>query len=709
VTAGSQEKRAPSRRLRRATVAALVATGLVSSSVLMPGLAAAAVPTFPDNLVVFPDRDFITIEGYQDHVGEEALVEVKRAGQVVGSAKGKVEAGDVAFEINHPGGYCWGAGTGVNVTPDIQPGDQVFISFASGGPAGDTTVQDAFVDTDSVLDEATRTLTITGHIADGVDQAQTEQRIVNPELKDTDIGRRDVRAVPGGIAASPGYASDLEFLPAATDDPATPINETAGPRFKATYIFDTLETARLAAGGGGERFMSWQLEDNDANRQGLTIAEYGELGGPGMGGCPAGPADVAPAKGNAGFALATDKKSMKVTWTPAEPVPGTPAITGYDVSVLGAAVNGVQPEIGARTGAGATSATISGLNDTASYTVEVRSLAGTKAGEPFPVKASASGGGATGDTTAPKLTATPAGQASSVTLSSDDTAASIYFVTYPTPTPPTDPNAPVPATPQVIDVVNGLPTEEAKLYTAPIAITGPTTVKFAAFDAAGNYDTGQADYTLATATAPGAPTVPVATGGMTSASLRWTAPTGTVTGYGVQLHSVETPTVPAGPVGELRETTTADPTLALTGLTPGDYTFTVKAKNSAGYGVESVKSAKFTVAVVSARITVLAGTWRTGDLRINGSTDQPAAAGSIRFYKAKADGTADTAAPVGGTVPQGLTAAAPPATGSTFNARYNTAATAGATNPGRIVAVLTSAGANPRVLGTSPVFTVTNK
>jgi hypothetical protein len=704
VTAGSQEKRAPSRRVRRATVAALVATGLVSSSVLMPGLAAAAVPTFPDNLVVFPDRDFITIEGYQDHVGEEALVEVKRAGQVVGSAKGKVEAGDVAFEINHPGGYCWGAGTGVNVTPDIQPGDQVSISFASGGLAGDMTVQDGFVDTDSVLDEASKTLTITGHIAAGVNQAQTEQRIINPELRDTDIGRRDVRALPGGITADTGYASSLEFLPGVPDDPATPANEATDPRFKATYIFDTIETARMAAGGGGERFMAWQIEDNDANRQGLTIAEYGELGGPGMGGCPAGPADVAPAKGNAGFALAPDKKSMKVTWTPAEPVAGTPAITGYDISVLGTAVNGVQPEVGARTGATATSATVSGLDPAATYTVEVRSLAGAKAGEPFPVKASASGGGATGDTTAPKLTATPAGQVSSVTLSADDPTAAIYYVTYPTPADPT-----APTIPQVIS--GGLPTDEAKLYTAPIAISGPTTVKYAAFDAAGNFDQGLTDYGLAAPAVPAAPTAPIGTGGMTSANLRWTAPTGTVTGYGVQLHSVETPTVPAGPVGELRETTTADPTLALTGLTPGDYTFTVKAKNGdAGYGAESVKSAKFTVAVVSARITVLAGTWRTGDLRINGSTDQPAAAGSIRFYKAKADGTADTAAPVGGTVPQGLTAAAAPATGSTFNARYNTAATAGATNPGRIVAVLTGVGANAgKVLGTSPVFTVTNK
>jgi hypothetical protein len=50
-----------------------VATGLVGSSLLIPGVAAAAVPAFPNNIVVFPDRDFVTIEGYQDRIGQEAL------------------------------------------------------------------------------------------------------------------------------------------------------------------------------------------------------------------------------------------------------------------------------------------------------------------------------------------------------------------------------------------------------------------------------------------------------------------------------------------------------------------------------------------------------------------------------------------------------------------------------------------------------------
>ena len=41
--------------------------------------------------------------------------------------------------------------------------------------------------------------------------------------------------------------------------------------------------------------MAWEAEDADANRQGLTIAEYGEPGGPGMGGCPNGPRQSGPA------------------------------------------------------------------------------------------------------------------------------------------------------------------------------------------------------------------------------------------------------------------------------------------------------------------------------------------------------------------------------------------------------------------------------
>ena len=125
-------------RLTRARIA-VIAVGVAATATVGGVVASAAVPTFPDNVVVFPDRDFVTIEGYQDHIGEDATVTVMRGTTLMGSAVGKVAEGDVAFEINHPGGYCWGAGGGPNVTPDIQKGDKVSIKFADG-TSGDTTV-----------------------------------------------------------------------------------------------------------------------------------------------------------------------------------------------------------------------------------------------------------------------------------------------------------------------------------------------------------------------------------------------------------------------------------------------------------------------------------------------------------------------------------------------------------------------------------------
>ncbi len=63
--------------------------------------------------------------------------------------------------------------------------------------------------------------------------------------------------------------------------------------------------------------MAWQEEDADGNRQGLTIAEFGEPGGPGMGGCPAGPGDAgAPKPGTASVVRCEDKTSLQVSVEP---------------------------------------------------------------------------------------------------------------------------------------------------------------------------------------------------------------------------------------------------------------------------------------------------------------------------------------------------------------------------------------------------------
>ena len=51
---------------------------------------------------------------------------------------------------------------------------------------------------------------------------------------------------------------------------------------------------RDLAAEGQMRALSWQVTDGAGNRQGLTISEFGELGGPGFGGCPSGPAALPP-------------------------------------------------------------------------------------------------------------------------------------------------------------------------------------------------------------------------------------------------------------------------------------------------------------------------------------------------------------------------------------------------------------------------------
>lgn len=213
----------------RAGIIGSVSAVLCATSLLAIPTANAAVPAFPNNVVVFPDRDFVTIEGYQERVGQTATVEVNRPGiGIVGSAKSVVAAGDVAFEINHPGGVCWGDGTDVKVTPDIKPGDKVSIKF-DGAEAGTTTVQDTYVNASSI--RSGNTVTVKGHVAAGVNTDQMEQRIVEPALKDTSVGRRDVRAVAGAPGGDTGYTSKLEFGPEGTNT------------FTATYVFDEAQAA----------------------------------------------------------------------------------------------------------------------------------------------------------------------------------------------------------------------------------------------------------------------------------------------------------------------------------------------------------------------------------------------------------------------------------------------------------------------------------
>lgn len=550
---------------RRAGIIATVSAVVCATSVFAIQSASAAVPAFPDNIVVFPNRDFVTIEGYQDHIGETATVEVRRGGKVVGSAQSEVLSGDVAFEINHPGGVCWGAGTGLNVTPDILPGDVVSISFA-GQSAGETTVQDTYVTEASALSGST--VTVKGYLGNGVNPAQMEQRIIEPALKDTGVGRRDVRALPGPLVPSDqgGYSSGLEI---------------SGNTFTATYVFDDAGAAEMAANAAGARAMAWQLADADDNRQGLTIAEYGEPGGPGMGGCPNGPLQSGP-PAPTDITAANVTAGIKVNWKPAEAIPGTPEITGYRAVAVGRTVTGnEQVEIGKRiSGQGATGTTIAGLKAGEEYDVYVVGVSST--GETFPAAHAVP----QTDTTDPTVTASPNGGTSpvahEVTLSANETGSDIYYTT--------DGSDP-------LDFAGGPATTSIR-YTGPIDITQTTTLKFVAFDPSGNTsEQGQATFTVTNDPVPAAPEFTGSpTAGKGTATLSWTAPSAGAAGLEITGYSVQAYTADGTAFGSAKTVAGNVTTFTYEGLTADTaYYFTVRASNIHGTGAESAKSASVTV------------------------------------------------------------------------------------------------------------------
>lgn len=548
--------RSPTRRVPKIALVGLTLAAMSVPAVIAASVASAAVPSFPDNLLVFPNRDFISVAGYAEHAGETALVKVNRPGVgVIGSATSLVSGGDVAFEINHPGGVCWGNGTSVKVTPDILPGDTATISFG-GTDAGDTTVQDAFAIEPPVYTAGSDTYVVTGHIGAGVDQTMVEQRTVNPDLTATTVGKRDIRAIPGPLTAAPrgGYSSSLDFT---------------GNTFTATYVFDDPANAKIAASGGGERLLSWQVVDLAGNRQGVTIAEADMLGGPGMGGCPNGATQAGPV-GPSDVLAANVTGGVKLTWTPAVAVPGTAAITGYRATAVAQTIDlkGEQVEVGRRiTGQAATGTTITGLSTTESYDVEVVSV--SSVGETFPAVHAIP----VTDTTKPTVSATPVGGsyalAQSVALSANEAGSEIYYTTDGT----TDP------------VQGDSLAPGAVLYTAKIPITADTTLKYAAFDPSGNVSLiGQQDYVITNKPTPDAPTFGAATVGQGSITLNWSSTDTSITGYRVQLYDA------AGllPVGAFQDT--PGTSLTITGLTAGTtYSATVQAKNANGYGPESAK------------------------------------------------------------------------------------------------------------------------
>ncbi|MER5402077.1 fibronectin type III domain-containing protein [Streptomyces sp. NPDC002599] len=591
-------------RKRKVTAAGLVISGMVISASVAPVTAHAAVPAFPDNITIFPDRDFVSIDGFSEHAGEQVTIEVQRPHVgLVGSATGtmasaaSISAGNPAIEVNHPGGLCWGAGGGPQVTPDIRAGDVVSVKFG-GVVAADAKTLDLGV-TGGALTTPT-TLVIQGRLGSDVDPTFLEQRIVAPALRDTEVARRDVRAVPGAVANAPkgGYSSGVKL---------------ADGNFTATYEFLNEDTAAVAAEGLYVA-MSWQDQDPDGNTQGVTISEFGEVGGPGMGGCPAGAVQQGPASPT-GVVVHDEGDTTSVSWTPPRPTPGAPPVLGYTVRAVDRlSKKGVQGEVGVRVNdPDATSVTLPGSVE--GKRVEVRSFG--EAGESWPP--ALPGGGPSADSTPPTVTAKPAGgfytADTTVTLTADEPDSEIYYTL--------DGSDPLEA---------GSTGPAATLYTGPFdlkASDGSRTVRFVAFDPAGNASQARLEkYTFGSAKAPDAPRSVTAQSSNASATVRWTAPedpgTSPITGY-------EITATPASGAPVTATAGASASSVLVTGLkNDTKYAVTVVAVNAVGTGASSTPVEVTPKVPAVDKLAITLAKWKSGDLRLEGTGSLPGASLTLR-------------------------------------------------------------------------------
>ncbi len=549
-------------------------------------------PVFPSNIVIFPERDFVSLDSFVEYVGQGLTVEVSRTNVgVIGSATGVVSGGDVAFEINHPGALCWGDGGGLQVTPDIQAFDTVTIKRGDMIVAR-TTAQNGFIISTNRVDN---TVTATGFVDETIPTANIEVGIVNPDFRTTTVARRDARAIVGDLAANVGYTSNIVVT---------------GTTFVATFNFDDAAAAEYAMAGAFSLSM-WEFTDAAGNGQGLTISEFGEVGGPYSALCPASATSIAPLLPVAAVVAGTTLK-----WSPAQNVAGAQfPLTGYSVNIIkqttpkqvfGYEVDAATTQIDFLLTSFQNGDVISIRN--AQYypgQVDQLSAAYTKT---FTVVNSL-----------PTLTASPASSATAlvsagvVTLS----APAGIQIAY------TFDNVPL------LDV-NGKLTAESLIYTTGIPITGtvaaPTVINAVAFNTLGDFSavyTGQ--YTAGEVTpviAATVTTINVAkSGDGVGVTVSWIAPEDlTILSYGVKTYN----TIDGLQVGN--EVIVGTLSATVTGLTVGtSYQFTVTAFNTFGPGAESAKTAAFVYPAPSDVITITRAQYAATDFRVRGTGNQDGA------------------------------------------------------------------------------------
>ena len=257
-------------RTRRGPLALVAACALLFAGAFLlrapfPVASAQAVnepPAAPHSIVVFPERDFVTVEGY-DPADGTVRIEVIRGGVVVSTAAGVPD--EVGFlEVNHPGGLCWEV-----VTPDIRPGD--IVRTTQNGVVDQTTT--ANVTAGPAIDMGGGTIVIHGTARDAagnrLPQDQIEQRMVASSAHPFALsGRRTLRA---------DFVATATGLP--TQDGLITWDAPGSVNWTATYTGLSPEDVTLAL--QSESRGMWLGADPAAGTE-LTIFEVGSdvAGGP---------------------------------------------------------------------------------------------------------------------------------------------------------------------------------------------------------------------------------------------------------------------------------------------------------------------------------------------------------------------------------------------------------------------------------------------
>src|SRR5438067_145644 len=270
-------------------VAQLVPAAIVGQTALPQAALAQAAPTTPPpasvvnnppiapiQILVFPQRDFVSASGYtaDDHVvvtvthPNGATLSTDPNTPIIPqddprAAPGAPFAGIV--EVNHPGGACW-----FQTTPDIRPGDKVRITIVSNpldstrvGRADETNVANVTAQRPVQLNPTTVQIHGTAATAAGgpIEAAQLEQRMVANRDAFLLNGRRTLRAT-----SAAGSDGTLAF------DPIDAVKNPKGTNWTATYT--GLQAADVTRALGAESRIMW----NGAVPAALVEATIFEIG-----------------------------------------------------------------------------------------------------------------------------------------------------------------------------------------------------------------------------------------------------------------------------------------------------------------------------------------------------------------------------------------------------------------------------------------------